>query len=325
MPTSNAQGGANYTATDGYWVKRWYPIVTGCIKIDAQSETSPGTWTDVSAEILKLGWTGRNINPQVAYHGVSIGPASPWLEPNLSAEVSGVALWSGIGQIAASGPTANAVMTVGCTDPSPNAVIRLSRIRDNPSNGAGGASTASNNYCGNNPSSNAWSNGANQTAKQCSGSSDVPRDCATTLGTDYWPMALFDTREGVFRDAAPSTGQLTLAGAMYYVELDVANLEKMVRRNDWNQRNVGEQHHGLFRLLLGPARGATGPESARLGGRNFDAYRRIRVRRFCESCEREWLPERRARSRRRRGIRLREWRVAKQRNHPANLRKNSRL
>jgi type IV pilus assembly PilX-like protein len=227
MPTSNAQGGANYTATDGYWVKRWYPIITGCIKIDAQSKTSPGTWTDVTAEILKLGWTGRNINPQVGYYGVSFPPASPWLEPSLSAEAAGVTAWSTIKQIAASGPTANSgVLQVGCTDPSPNAVIRLSRIRDNPSNAAGGSSTASNNYCGNNPSSNAWSNGANQTAKQCSGSSNVLRDCPTTLGTDYWPMALFDTREGVFRDAAPSTGQLTLAGTMYYVELDVANLEK---------------------------------------------------------------------------------------------------
>jgi hypothetical protein len=49
----------------------WYPIITGCIKIDAQSKTSPGTWTDVTAEILKLGWTGRNINPQVGYYGVS--------------------------------------------------------------------------------------------------------------------------------------------------------------------------------------------------------------------------------------------------------------
>jgi hypothetical protein len=40
-------------------------------------------------------------------------------------------------------------------------------------------------------------------------------------------MALFLTREGVFRDVAPTIGNpVTLAGTMYYVELDVANLEK---------------------------------------------------------------------------------------------------
>jgi hypothetical protein len=143
MPTSNAQG-ATYISpdTDGYWVTRWYPIITGCIKIDAQSKTSPGTWTDVTAEILKLGWTGRNINPQVGYNGVSLPPASPWLEPSLSGEAAGVIAWGTIKQIAASGPTANSgVLQVGCTDPSPNAVIRLSRIRDNPSNAAGGPRT----------------------------------------------------------------------------------------------------------------------------------------------------------------------------------------
>jgi hypothetical protein len=130
LPTSGASSGANpqvYTASDGYWVKQWYPIITGCIKIDYQSKNSPGTWTDVTAEILQLGWTGRNINPQVNKNGVPAFVAPP-TEPSLTAIT---------GQVAASGPTANGgVGLVGCTtDPSPNAVIRLARIRDNPSNG----------------------------------------------------------------------------------------------------------------------------------------------------------------------------------------------
>ena len=209
-----------YGAT--YQVERWlldeeyYPIITGCIKIDYQSDTSPGTWTDVTAEILKLGWTGRNINPQVNKNGVPSFQSPPTQES--------LALG---GQVAASGPTVKSgVTTVGCNDPSPNAIISLARVRDNPSNAAGGNSNASNKYCGNNPSSNGWSGGTNQTSKNCAGSGNTGRDCATTLGTDFWPLALFDTREGNLRDTGFAGNAVTLAGTMYYVELDVANLEK---------------------------------------------------------------------------------------------------
>jgi hypothetical protein len=48
-----------------------------------------------------------------------------------------------------------------------------------------------------------------------------------------WPNVLYDTRESISRDTAPPTqgslspnGNLTFAGAMNYVELDVANLDK---------------------------------------------------------------------------------------------------
>jgi hypothetical protein len=161
LPTSNAQG-AGYLGTDGYWIKKYYPIITGCIKIDYQSKASPGTWVDVTAEILKLGWTGGNINPQVNNNGVPALPASPWLQPSLTAEAAGL-IASGSNQVASSGPTANpAVSTVGCSDPSINAVLRLAGIRDNPSNAKGGNANASNNFCGNNPSSNGWSGGTNQ-------------------------------------------------------------------------------------------------------------------------------------------------------------------
>ena len=180
-----------YTTTDGYWVKQWYPIITGCIKIDEQSNSSPGTWTDVTAEILKLGWTGRNINPQVgnATNGVALPPANPWLEPSLSGEATGLNGTGGADQVAASGPTANGgVATVGCTDPSPNAVIRLARLRDNPSNAAGGNGTVSNNYCGNNPSTNGWSGRINRKSErgnravQYKRSGIAPQRSARTFG-----------------------------------------------------------------------------------------------------------------------------------------------
>jgi hypothetical protein len=222
LPTSGASSVANpqvYTASDGYWVKKWYPTITGCIKIDYQSKTTPGTWTDVTAEILQLGWTGRNINPQVNHNNV---PA--WVAPPTQPSLTAIG-----GQVAASGPTANATVgLVGCTtDPSPNAVIRLARVRDNPSN-----ATANNNYCGNNPSTNAWSglSNHNTTCPASFGGANQNRDCPTTLGTDYWPNALYDTREGIVRDVAlnlpGALPNVTLAGTMYYVELDAANLAK---------------------------------------------------------------------------------------------------
>ena len=212
MPTSGATGTA-YNTVDGYWVKQYYPIITGCIKIDYQSKTSPGTWTDVTGEILKLGWTGRNINPQVpGVNGLASSglPSSP-TQPTFP---------SGMAEVPSSGPTANTgVSTTGCnTDPSGNAVIRLARIRDNPSNKG-----SNNNYCGNNPSTNSYSGLSNHPAT-CTGTGTT--NCPSQHGSDYWPLALFDPREGNLRDSGLTGNAVTLAGTMYYVELDVANLAK---------------------------------------------------------------------------------------------------
>ena len=176
MPVSAAASAAGYTANDGYWVKQWFPIEIGCLKVDYQTKAGLA-WVDVTTEILKLGWTGRNINPLTA-------PVAP-----ARAALPG-------GQQKASGPTINAgVATIGCNDPSPNAVIRLSRVRDNPSIGA---------TCPN----------------------DLPGTGVIQHGTDIWPNVLYDTREGLIRDNALTGNVETLAGAFHYVELDVANLDK---------------------------------------------------------------------------------------------------
>jgi hypothetical protein len=73
-----------------------------------------------------------------------------------------------------------------CADPTPTAVIRLQRLRDN-----GGVC----NYAG------------------------------STNPYDWWSNALYDTREGNFRDVA-TTGSLTLGGTMHYVALDTNNLRR---------------------------------------------------------------------------------------------------
>ena len=74
-----------------------------------------------------------------------------------------------------------------CADPNPNAIIRLQRLRDN-----GGIC----NYAG------------------------------SLKATDYWPNALYDTREGIRRDLVTTDTTIALGGVMDYVALDVNNLRK---------------------------------------------------------------------------------------------------
>jgi hypothetical protein len=76
-----------------------------------------------------------------------------------------------------------------CGDPTPNAVIRMQRLRDN----------------------------GNAAACTYAGSINA---------ADHWPNVLFDTREALQRDFNPGTTNLILGGVMHYITLDVANLSK---------------------------------------------------------------------------------------------------
>jgi hypothetical protein len=153
-----AQAGT-YSATaangSGYRLPLGTPVADGFLKIERQ--TTAGVWQDVTVEILNLGFTARNI----ALNGG----------------------WNTIGT------TCNQP----ADDPSPNAVIRLQRVRDNPSAGF--------TPCGR--TGGTWS----------------------TVGADYLPLALYDSREGARRDDSAGTGTVPLlGGVMHYVELDVNNL-----------------------------------------------------------------------------------------------------
>lgn len=79
-----------------------------------------------------------------------------------------------------------------CSDPTPNAVIRIQRLRDN----GGGTCTYS-------QSMNSY---------------------------DWWPNTLYDAREGSFRDSGAVAGMTTsamqMSGVMQYVALDVGNLKR---------------------------------------------------------------------------------------------------
>ena len=71
--------------------------------------------------ILNLGLIGRNVNPTYT-EAVQVAP---------NTYLAGLPA----AQIAAQGPSGGGVGTVGCNDPSPGAIIRLARLRDNPSTG----------------------------------------------------------------------------------------------------------------------------------------------------------------------------------------------
>jgi hypothetical protein len=175
LPLSNAASNAVYTNSDGYWIQKDYPIITGCIKIEYQNAVN--AWVDVTPEILNLGLTGPDISP------VGALPFFPG-KPNLPG-----------GQVAPQGPTINGgVVPINCPNPSPNAVIRIARVRDNPS----------------------WA--------PTGGCPATPAN--TIAGYDFWPNALYDTREGLARDNTLAGSAIVLSGVMNYVELDVKNLAK---------------------------------------------------------------------------------------------------
>mgnify|MGYP001208106670 CR=1 FL=1 len=130
LPISTSALAAQATGTIG-----------GYIKIDRQN--ADNTWTDVTMEILNLGFGAPNSGGTV------------------------------------------------CGDPTPNAVIRIQRLRDN----AGGACTYAN-------SVNSY---------------------------DWWPNGLYDAREGTFRDSAagfPTNSPMNMAGVVQYISLDVNNLRR---------------------------------------------------------------------------------------------------
>jgi hypothetical protein len=82
-----------------------------------------------------------------------------------------------------------------CGDPTPNAILRIQRLRD--------------------------SGGAPATCP-----SDTTAGGFTTNSYDYWPNTLFDTREGLQRDVALPTGEVPLGGVMQFLTIDVANLSR---------------------------------------------------------------------------------------------------
>ncbi len=187
LPTPNA---APYTTASGL------PIIKGFIKIEVQTAYGNpcGTWKDVTLEVLSYGYAGKNLFPQGSLTAAQYGAAEPLL---------------GL-------PTSQLAVSA-CQDVHPNAIIRLERVRDNPSNWTSTPATL-NSYCG------------------VTNSITPALQAYPNNPADYWPNALFDTREGTLRDVNPSTTagvggipysqMVSLGGVMQYIELDGKNLAK---------------------------------------------------------------------------------------------------
>ena len=202
LPTSGAQTAA-YSNTDGYWIKAHNPIITGFILINTHT-TNQGGCVDVTQEVLNLGYIGRNLNPlATANLGAGTGKIPQFSVSTLTGR-----------PLASAGAVGLANST--CADPSANAVIRLARLRDNPTSVykpsiVGGCGTA------------------------------ITYGSANYQASDYWPNVLYDTRESVIRDQPPPNpsttlnpnGAITAAGVMNYIELDVNNLTK------WFKGSIG--------------------------------------------------------------------------------------
>jgi hypothetical protein len=152
------------------------------------------------------------------------------------------------GRNLSNGVNLNVAGNVCNVDPYPNSIIRLQRVRDLPILPA---------YqpCG--------LTGGQRTIATAASISGDPRD--------YWPNALYDTREGNVRDATAQLGTSTiyLGGIMHYVELDVRNLGRWLsgaipgsgtqalnnngyilyfsdRRNNWHDPAAGNQETGEY-------------------------------------------------------------------------------
>ena len=177
------------------------------IKIEYQDVGSGGAWTDVTVDILRLGYVGRNLS-----QGIGTPNDGTGAHKNVGATA---------GQIAAGAGAPGS----GCYEPQPDAVIRLQRVTDTPSNYKAGAPNK--NQCG----YGATNLYAKFPAAPTGGAPIGPATGLSINGSDYIPLKLYDAREGLTRDCwtggdCPAGITPTLAGVMNYVEIDVANLAR---------------------------------------------------------------------------------------------------
>ena len=177
-PLATSLGTCPSTPTSGcYKSSSGTALIGGRIKVEMQK--ADFTWVDVTSEILNYGIAGKNLS-----NGL------------LNTAFTGT-----------NGRSTGTVHTVlnGClgTDPQPNAIIRLERVKDVPSTDT--------------DSTNKYDCAVNRTT-----------GAPSSTSTDYWPLALYDTREALKRnESGVNDGQaMTIGGVMYYVELDTNNLAR---------------------------------------------------------------------------------------------------
>ena len=237
---------AAYSPVNGYWQPAGTAIMPGYIKIEAQTFSvgngNPcGAWADVTLEVLGLGYAGKNINPvPQSLDGTTLNP--DWTGTNAAMELGQSPAIPNLPtvEMAPQNPgtkltgnftviSTDAAPIGACLDPHPKALIRLERIRDNPSSVAVRTGTLKASAPTNYPK-------VSTVAQVCGvdPTTGVLYSPWTPQPTDFWPNVLFDTREGNFRDTTPAgnigainySQMPTLNGAMSYIEVDAKNVTK---------------------------------------------------------------------------------------------------
>jgi hypothetical protein len=212
------------TTGNGYWLTTpnatgfttgsGLPIIKGYIKIEVNQSPSNlcTSWKDVTLEVLSYGYAGRNINPNPTGANLTstqYGSSQPLLT---------------LGTTEVNPPAGTGAAATPCQDVHPNAIIRLERVRDNPSTYA---TTSTNTKCG-----VLNSTGTPSTTNQKAPGALVAGTTEAGYPSDYWPNTLFDSREGNARDVTPTgtlgtinySNMITPGGVMQYIEIDAKNL-----------------------------------------------------------------------------------------------------
>lgn len=124
-----------------------------------------------------------------------------------------------------------------CGDPTPNAILRIQRLRSNAESGSGTCS-----YAG------------------------------STLSTDHWPNVLFDPREALQRDNAVANNFLVVGGLMHYVALDVRNLSRWLTATAPFNTGTGNQavNNGGFTVYFSDRRNNRNLSSQETGDYGFE-------------------------------------------------------
>jgi hypothetical protein len=201
-------------------------VLGGFIKIEIQR--ADRTWRDVTNEILRLGVTGRNLADVTinTNNGVN-NPADPIDRRNRA---------PGFGVVANQ-----------CQEPYSTSIVRLQRVRDLPI-------SVAHRPCG-------TTNGLNSIPAALPLGMSVSPDAQ-----DYWPLALYDPREGNIRDTGNGQLSLALNGIMHYVELDVNNLRQWLAGTIAGQ-GVNAWNNNGYILYFSDRRGnRTWPVSGRKEG-----------------------------------------------------------
>lgn len=183
---------ANWWAPSGAWLRpnagnpEYEALITGFIKIEMQRDDA--TWVDVTDDVLKLGYTGRRLSATNPPNSNATNFTAPVVYADNQFYLNNT-VWG-------TAPNNGATACAGDTNnPSPNAIIRIQRVRDD---------TSPKYYnCG----------------KDAGG-------VFSPQAIDYIPLALFDAREGDLRRNSTTSQNVYLGGVMHYIELDVTNLAR---------------------------------------------------------------------------------------------------